>query len=68
MKLIKFLKVCEIRFAETSSLQNYGTVQCSISNIQDSATDKAKAQVCLKTNFRCNINLNTTCMFSFHSD
>ncbi|XP_034471742.1 phosphatidylinositol 3,4,5-trisphosphate 3-phosphatase and dual-specificity protein phosphatase PTEN isoform X3 [Drosophila innubila] len=38
------LYVCEIRFAEASFLNNLGTVQCSISDMQDSAAEKTKAQ------------------------
>ncbi|XP_032595020.1 phosphatidylinositol 3,4,5-trisphosphate 3-phosphatase and dual-specificity protein phosphatase PTEN isoform X4 [Drosophila grimshawi] len=36
------LYVCEIRFTETNILHNLGTVQCSISDMQDSATEKVK--------------------------
>ncbi|EDW64552.2 phosphatidylinositol 3,4,5-trisphosphate 3-phosphatase and dual-specificity protein phosphatase PTEN isoform X2 [Drosophila virilis] len=37
------LYICEIRFTETNYLHNLGTVQCSISDRQDSSTDKLKA-------------------------
>ncbi|XP_016965578.1 phosphatidylinositol 3,4,5-trisphosphate 3-phosphatase and dual-specificity protein phosphatase PTEN isoform X1 [Drosophila biarmipes] len=36
------LNVCEIRFSESGFLQNYGTVQCSVSVLHDSATENAK--------------------------
>ncbi|XP_060660853.1 phosphatidylinositol 3,4,5-trisphosphate 3-phosphatase and dual-specificity protein phosphatase PTEN isoform X3 [Drosophila nasuta] len=38
------LYVCEIRFADTNFLHNLGPLQCSIWDMQDSATEKAKAQ------------------------
>ncbi|KAH8263282.1 hypothetical protein KR044_006881, partial [Drosophila immigrans] len=38
------LYISEIRFSETNFLHNLGKVQCSISDMQDSATEKAKAQ------------------------
>ncbi|XP_017075936.2 phosphatidylinositol 3,4,5-trisphosphate 3-phosphatase and dual-specificity protein phosphatase PTEN [Drosophila eugracilis] len=42
------LNVCEIRFSESSFLQNLGTVQCSVSVLIDSATENAKPDI-LKT-------------------
>ncbi|XP_016982546.1 phosphatidylinositol 3,4,5-trisphosphate 3-phosphatase and dual-specificity protein phosphatase PTEN isoform X2 [Drosophila rhopaloa] len=36
------LNVCEIRFSESSFLQNLGTVQCSVSVLHDSATENVK--------------------------
>ncbi|KAH8287857.1 hypothetical protein KR018_002681, partial [Drosophila ironensis] len=36
------LNVCEIRFSESSFLQNLGTVQCSVSELHDSATENAR--------------------------
>ncbi|XP_043064759.1 phosphatidylinositol 3,4,5-trisphosphate 3-phosphatase and dual-specificity protein phosphatase PTEN isoform X2 [Drosophila ficusphila] len=36
------LNVCEIRFSESSFLQNLGTVQCSVYLLPDSSTENAK--------------------------
>ncbi|XP_017121206.1 phosphatidylinositol 3,4,5-trisphosphate 3-phosphatase and dual-specificity protein phosphatase PTEN isoform X1 [Drosophila elegans] len=36
------LNVCEIRFSESSFLQNLGTVQCSVSVLHDSTTENLK--------------------------
>ncbi|KPU73883.1 uncharacterized protein Dana_GF14124, isoform B [Drosophila ananassae] len=36
------LNVCEIRFSESSYLQNLGMVECSVSELHDSATENAK--------------------------
>nr|NP_477424.1 phosphatase and tensin homolog, isoform C [Drosophila melanogaster]AAD45362.1 PTEN1 [Drosophila melanogaster]AAN10730.1 phosphatase and tensin homolog, isoform C [Drosophila melanogaster] len=36
------LNVCEIRFSESSCVQNLGMVECSISVLHDSATENAK--------------------------
>ncbi|XP_033156612.1 phosphatidylinositol 3,4,5-trisphosphate 3-phosphatase and dual-specificity protein phosphatase PTEN isoform X1 [Drosophila mauritiana] len=42
------LNVCEIRFSESSCVQNLGTVECSVSVLHDSATENSKPDI-LKT-------------------